>query len=118
MSLSISNNEVSVVMPGEQCRFYTVHLMYFFFFQAEDGIRDLTVNWSSDVCSSDLPARVASSGQGSFPGDSSARSASWQEFEGEPMFTNSVLPSVESARFLAPCPPAGRSCTTDRKSVV
>src|SRR2546430_8305140 len=25
-----------------------------FFFQAEDGIRDLTV-WSSDVCSSDLP---------------------------------------------------------------
>src|SRR5436309_252799 len=32
--------------------------------------------------------------------------------EHEPMFTNSVLPSVESARFLAPCPPAGRSCTT------
>src|SRR5438270_11665629 len=27
----------------------------FFFFQAEDGIRDLTVTWSSDVCSSDLP---------------------------------------------------------------
>src|SRR5256886_6832293 len=26
----------------------------FFFFQAEDGIRDLTVTWSSDVCSSDL----------------------------------------------------------------
>src|SRR5256886_15462793 len=25
-----------------------------FFFQAEDGIRDLTVDWSSDVCSSDL----------------------------------------------------------------
>src|SRR5256886_4557708 len=25
-----------------------------FFFQAEDGIRDLTVTWSSDVCSSDL----------------------------------------------------------------
>src|SRR2546428_2414184 len=24
-----------------------------FFFQAEDGIRDLTVDWSSDVCSSD-----------------------------------------------------------------
>src|SRR2546430_14200300 len=28
--------------------------MIFFFFQAEDGIRDLTVTWSSDVCSSDL----------------------------------------------------------------
>src|SRR5207245_5026314 len=27
-----------------------------FFFQAEDGIRDATVNWSSDVCSSDLIA--------------------------------------------------------------
>src|SRR5574340_1352184 len=26
----------------------------FFFFQAEDGIRDLLVDWSSDVCSSDL----------------------------------------------------------------
>src|SRR6266576_2683469 len=26
----------------------------FFFFQAEDGIRDLYVTWSSDVCSSDL----------------------------------------------------------------
>src|SRR5207249_6149840 len=25
-----------------------------FFFQAEDGIRDRNVNWSSDVCSSDL----------------------------------------------------------------
>src|SRR3972149_7543429 len=28
----------------------------FFFFQAEDGIRDLTVTGSSDVCSSDLLA--------------------------------------------------------------
>src|SRR3989441_7758719 len=27
---------------------------YFFFFQAEDGIRDKLVTWSSDVCSSDL----------------------------------------------------------------
>src|SRR5206468_9286641 len=26
----------------------------YFFFQAEDGIRDLIVTWSSDVCSSDL----------------------------------------------------------------
>ena len=25
-----------------------------FFFQAEDGIRDRDVTWSSDVCSSDL----------------------------------------------------------------
>src|SRR5256886_3662388 len=30
------------------------HSHFFFFFQAEDGIRDLTVDWSSDVCSSDL----------------------------------------------------------------
>src|SRR5690606_40311196 len=27
-----------------------------FFFQAEDGIRDFHVTWSSDVCSSDLQA--------------------------------------------------------------
>src|SRR5690242_21147557 len=31
-----------------------VFLLFFFFFQAEDGIRDLTCDWSSDVCSSDL----------------------------------------------------------------
>src|SRR5437016_10615002 len=28
--------------------------LFFFFFQAEDGIRDWSVTWSSDVCSSDL----------------------------------------------------------------
>src|SRR3712207_8707283 len=28
--------------------------VFFFFFQAEDGIRDIGVDWSSDVCSSDL----------------------------------------------------------------
>src|SRR5205807_3073501 len=28
--------------------------LFFFFFQAEDGIRDLQGDWSSDVCSSDL----------------------------------------------------------------
>src|SRR5690606_40482354 len=34
------------------------HIHFFFFFQAEDGIRDFHVTWSSDVCSSDLPARL------------------------------------------------------------
>ncbi len=29
--------------------------LFFFFFQAEDGIRDGDEDWSSDVCSSDLP---------------------------------------------------------------
>src|SRR5437773_9073021 len=29
-----------------------------FFFQAEDGIRDRDVTWSSDVCSSDLGFRI------------------------------------------------------------
>src|SRR5216683_1958378 len=33
---------------------YWTALLLFFFFQAEDGIRDLIVTWSSDVCSSDL----------------------------------------------------------------
>src|SRR2546422_7859839 len=28
--------------------------LLFFFFQAEDGIRDCSRDWSSDVCSSDL----------------------------------------------------------------
>src|SRR2546426_3808640 len=31
--------------------------MFFFFFQAEDGIRDYKVTGSSDVCSSDLAYR-------------------------------------------------------------
>src|SRR5207302_11208905 len=30
------------------------YIIFFFFFQAEDGIRDFHVTWSSDVCSSDL----------------------------------------------------------------
>src|SRR6185295_20094229 len=36
--------------------FFILYLFYifFFFFQAEDGIRDIGVTWSSDVCSSDL----------------------------------------------------------------
>src|SRR2546423_2227533 len=42
-----------VVYPLAQVR--DRHVVIFFFFQAEDGIRDLTV-WSSDVCSSDLRA--------------------------------------------------------------
>src|SRR5438445_4367399 len=33
-----------------------------FFFQAEDGIRDIGVTWSSDVCSSDLFAKPDGSG--------------------------------------------------------
>src|SRR5258706_9372805 len=31
-----------------------ISFVFFFFFQAEDGIRDLVSDWSSDVCSSDL----------------------------------------------------------------
>src|SRR3712207_3089172 len=30
------------------------YTFFFFFFQAEDGIRDIGRDWSSDVCSSDL----------------------------------------------------------------
>src|SRR3712207_7044008 len=33
-------------------------LMIFFFFQAEDGIRDIGVTGSSDVCSSDLAPKA------------------------------------------------------------
>src|SRR5207302_3942230 len=32
----------------------TLSTTLFFFFQAEDGIRDFSRDWSSDVCSSDL----------------------------------------------------------------
>src|SRR6266508_6273011 len=36
---------------------YDEDFYFFFFFQAEDGIRDGHVTWSSDVCSSDLSIR-------------------------------------------------------------
>src|SRR5690242_21399728 len=61
-----------------------VFVLFFFFFQAEDGIRDLTCDWSSDVCSSDLrfsptcaPAPGAGSsrgaGRGVYPGTACTR---------------------------------------------
>src|SRR3712207_1977192 len=34
-----------------------------YFFQAEDGIRDIGVTWSSDVCSSDLRVQAATVGE-------------------------------------------------------
>src|SRR5256884_3506305 len=46
---------------------FAQHLSYssfFFFFQAEDGIRDVAVTWSSDVCSSDLIGGVVNSTKG------------------------------------------------------
>src|SRR3712207_8544697 len=47
------------------CAFIFVLLI--FFFQAEDGIRDIGVTWSSDVCSSDLfNLQVSKSGLGTF----------------------------------------------------
>ena len=33
---------------------FVEYVYFFFFFQAEDGIRDCGRDWSSDVCSSDL----------------------------------------------------------------
>src|SRR3989454_5522357 len=45
---------VGVAVTGfPTCAVRVVSVLFFFFFQAEDGIRDLT-DWSSDVCSSDL----------------------------------------------------------------
>src|SRR5207237_6304525 len=35
-----------------------IQQIIFFFFQAEDGIRDFKCDWSSDVCSSDLMAQA------------------------------------------------------------
>src|ERR1017187_10917942 len=43
------------------CSFYlNASELSSFFFQAEAGIRDTSVTWSSDVCSSDLPPISAS----------------------------------------------------------
>src|ERR1022692_4223525 len=49
--------------------------MYYFLIQAEDGIRDYKVDWSSDVCSSDLPgafrgshSRICFTGRIGWPG--------------------------------------------------
>src|SRR4029434_3180337 len=40
---------------------HVCRLVFFFFFQAEDGRRDSSVDWSSDVCSSDLPPHISNS---------------------------------------------------------
>ena len=42
-----------------------------FFFQAEDGIRDIHSDWSSDVCSSDLLKALASAADGDDDDDGS-----------------------------------------------
>ncbi len=36
---------------------FSIFCFFFFFFQAEDGIRDVPGDWSSDVCSSDLEGK-------------------------------------------------------------
>src|SRR5437763_16372460 len=41
-------------MPGLQSFSSPLYSFFFFFFQAEDGIRDTSVTGVSDVCSSDL----------------------------------------------------------------
>src|SRR5210317_1931354 len=45
---------LSAECGGVRCLF-----VCFFFFQAEDGIRDSECDWSSDVCSSDLKQKTA-----------------------------------------------------------
>src|SRR5258708_22703974 len=69
----------------------------FFFFQAEDGIRDSSV-WSSDVCSSDLER--SSSGR---PATLASRAASFSR-------STSYRPARPMARLQPSC--------SDRKSVV
>src|SRR3712207_8206138 len=45
--------DLALAAIKEVCRVYDC----FFFFQAEDGMRNIGRDWSSDVCSSDLRAR-------------------------------------------------------------
>src|SRR5262245_62385421 len=54
-------NTTLVFLPTRGCRIFRqfgclLCRCVFFFFQAEDGIRDCLSDWSSDVCSSDLGA--------------------------------------------------------------
>src|SRR3712207_6784525 len=46
------------------------YTFFFFFFQAEDGIRDIGRDWSSDVCSSDLRGGGCSEHGGGLKGTS------------------------------------------------
>src|SRR5256885_4298287 len=57
-------------LPSCQKLFQVSAAALSFFFQAEDGIRDLQGDWSSDVCSSDLASRDAALCLGlGLPGD-------------------------------------------------
>src|SRR3546814_1540726 len=62
-------------------------LSVFFFFQAEDGIRDAIRDWSSDVCSSDLAAR----GRGDIAGPVGAAS------ESSPLTVRGVRPVLQAS---------------------
>src|SRR6266436_1630635 len=58
MKFTVREDRFTMVLVEHCLYFFLKHqctvFMFFFFFQAEDGIRDVAVTWSSDVCSSDL----------------------------------------------------------------
>ena len=50
----VFDGDIVIMKLAHEARNGEMVAFWFFFFQAEDGIRDLTVTGSSDVCSSDL----------------------------------------------------------------
>src|ERR1041385_2812644 len=59
--LAVSSSAFTAVAREQQGAGTPVYGLNFFF-QAEDGIRDVA-DWSSDVCSSDLPRRDGARGE-------------------------------------------------------
>src|SRR3712207_7663641 len=70
----------------------------FFFFQAEDGIRDIWRDWSSDVCSSDLGISVTGDVLGRDPVGIDVVLAGDVCYDRE--MTERVLPFLDRARAL------------------
>src|SRR5690554_3037026 len=67
-----------------------------FFFQAEDGIRDADVDWSSDVCSSDLEQLLSSDARLAVRINKEFKTnVLSNQNEGKPMFSWDVIPYDE-----------------------
>src|SRR5256884_2339184 len=106
---------------NQGCAFdYQGNKSMFFFFQEEDGIRDCSRDWSSDVCSSDLtpptrPPRYANGAEQYRPLSPSYRTSSARRSSSRttPAFRSRSSPSGSACRW-----ERSRAACSDRKSVV
>src|SRR5205809_5983875 len=94
---------------------YGGNFFFFFFFQAEDGIRDVAVTWSSDVCSSDLPRPGPRSRSRSCPPAPPSLGISWAEYATPAQCWLIVAEPVPTAATTAAANAPGASRSEERR---